>query len=192
MIPAAYIPFFAASVGASGALIGLLFIAISIAPERTVGKTAEPEREAIAGNVFTALSNVFFIGLVALIPVPALGYVLVIIGVSSCLATIRLAGRLFTEGKPTRRRLGLPGVARRLALVAASLVIYGSEVWWGAQTLLGAARRDDAIIATAFLIVGGYGLVLVRMWALLGARRQSIFSWLSVLNVADEEPDSAG
>jgi hypothetical protein len=83
-------------------------------------------------------------------------------------------------------------VARRLALVAASLVIYGSEVWWGAQTLLDAAQRGDAIIATAFLIVGGYGLVLVRMWALLGARRQSIFSWLSVLNVADEEQDSAG
>jgi membrane associated rhomboid family serine protease len=66
MLPAAYIPFFAASIGASGALIGLLFIAISIAPERTVGTMATPERAAVAGAAFTARSNVFFIALVIL------------------------------------------------------------------------------------------------------------------------------
>jgi hypothetical protein len=187
MLPAAYIPFFAASVGASGALIGLLFIAISIAPERTVGKTATPEREAVAGNAFTALSNVFFIGLVALVPQPGLGYALVIVGVTSALATIRLARRLFAGRGAQRKRLGLLDVARRLALVAASLFIYGTEVWWGAAMLLGSAHGADPFIATSFLIVGGYGLVLLRMWSLLGARRESVFGWLSVLNDLDSE-----
>jgi len=187
MLPAAYIPFFAASVGASGALIGLLFIAISIAPERTVGKTATPEREAVAGNAFTALSNVFFIGLVALVPEPGLGYALVIVGVSSALATIRLARRLFAGRGAQRQRLGPLDVARRLALVVASLFIYGTEVWWGMAMLLGAAHHNDPFIATSFLIVGGYGLVLLSMWSLLGARRESVFGWLSVLNDLDSE-----
>jgi hypothetical protein len=124
---------------------------------------------------------------VALIPEPALGYVLAIVGVSSFIATIRLAGRLFAGRGAQRKRLGLLDVAHRLSLVVASLFIYGTEVWWGMATLLGAAHHNDAIIATAFLIVGGYGLALARMWAVLGARRESVFAWLSVLNDLDSE-----
>src|SRR5205823_252942 len=63
MVPAADQPFFAASMGAAAALLGLLFVAVSIAPERTVGAGAPIERQMVAESVFTALINAFFVSM---------------------------------------------------------------------------------------------------------------------------------
>lgn len=186
MLPAAYTPFFTAAVGSAGALIGLLFIAISIAPESTVGKTATPEREAVAANAFAALTNVFFLSLVALIPVTAIGDALLLLGSLSCVATIRLVMN-FTVGRwRPKGRLDPQRMIRRLAMAAASLTIYGCEVWLGVEGVTGAVRGDTLFSATAILIVGGYALALARMWSLLGARKDSIFAWFSVLNDAED------
>lgn len=185
MLPASFVPFFAASMGAAGALIGLLFIAISIAPERTVGKAAAPERAAVAGNAFTALSDVFFISLVALIPTPAFGYVVAVMGALSCVATLRLAFNLLQPGADGKR-LTLLQVARRMSLVLASIIIYGMQVWQGIQVPRGPTHDTDAFIFVAFLLVAVYGIALARMWSLLGARKNSLFAWLNVLNDIEE------
>ncbi|HUY77561.1 MAG TPA: hypothetical protein VMV29_12380 [Ktedonobacterales bacterium] len=41
MVPTSFLGFFAASAGASAALIGLLFVAISITPERIISQQTE-------------------------------------------------------------------------------------------------------------------------------------------------------
>ncbi len=187
MLPAAFIPFFAASVGTSGGLIGLLFIAVSIDPARTVGKSATPEREALAANAFTALSNVFFISFVALVPLPTLGDALILVGVASCIATIRLATHLLGGGRQGQEPLKLLQKARRLALVATSLVIYGLEIWQGAQLVVSVQHNVGAMSGAAFLLIATYGLALARMWVLLGARKDSILSWLSITRDMDEQ-----
>ncbi len=68
MIPPAFNTFFATIAGAGAALVGLLFVAISIAPEQTVRPEAPLERQAMASSCFIALSNPFLIALIALIP----------------------------------------------------------------------------------------------------------------------------
>src|SRR5260370_14693635 len=68
MVTAEYQPFLTSSVAASAALIGLLFVSISIAPERVFGEKAESARIAQALSSFTALTNVFFISFASLIP----------------------------------------------------------------------------------------------------------------------------
>ena len=60
--------FFVARVGAAAVLIGLLFVAITLHPENTVGPKAERERNARAIGAFSALANVFFVSLGGLIP----------------------------------------------------------------------------------------------------------------------------
>ncbi|HZC05125.1 MAG TPA: hypothetical protein VE338_05740 [Ktedonobacterales bacterium] len=182
MLPSAFIPFFAASVGVSGALIGLLFIAISIAPERTVGKAAPPERAAVAGAAFTALTNVFFVSFVGLIPLNTVGPVTIMLGILSCTATVRLTVGLLHSGDEHRTRLTLTQLVRRMSLGVGSLLIYGLEIWQGARVIVVGGRGAETVAGIAFLIVFIYGLALVRMWSLLGARKESLLAWFSILN----------
>src|SRR5207302_8363618 len=75
--------FFVASVAASSALIGLLFVSVSIAPERIFGEGAEPRKQAQAVSAFSALANVFFISMTSLIPGVLLGLVVTTVAAAS-------------------------------------------------------------------------------------------------------------
>ena len=80
VIPAPYANFLVASAQASAALIGLLFVSASIAPERVFGLQAEAGRLATALSSFTALANVFSISFSSLIPNQPIGAAVVILG----------------------------------------------------------------------------------------------------------------
>src|SRR6266700_3307128 len=86
VVPPEFANFFIASASAGAALVGLLFVAVSIAPEQMVTRRAPMERQAVAGSAFTALMNAFFISLVALIPHFNVGFVIVPF-ISLCLVT---------------------------------------------------------------------------------------------------------
>lgn len=77
MVPPEFANFFIASASAGAALVGLLFVAVSLAPENIVTRRAPMERQAVAGSAFTALMNAFFISLFALIPHFNFGFVIV-------------------------------------------------------------------------------------------------------------------
>lgn len=53
MVPADFANFFIASAGAGAALVGLLFVAVSLAPQQIVTRRAPMERQAVAGSAFT-------------------------------------------------------------------------------------------------------------------------------------------
>src|SRR5260370_18848692 len=74
MVPEAFHDYFLASAGAGAALVGLLFVAVSIAPEQTVMRGAPVERQAVAISAYTALFNAFFLSPVALLPHTNLGW----------------------------------------------------------------------------------------------------------------------
>ncbi|SRR5260370_37974197 len=57
MVPEAFHDYFVASTGAGAALGGLLFVAVSIAPERTVMSGAPVDRQAVATSAYTTLLN---------------------------------------------------------------------------------------------------------------------------------------
>ncbi len=67
MLPAECANFLVASTQASAALIGLLLVSVSIAPERVFGSKAEATRRALALSSFTALANVFFVSFGSLV-----------------------------------------------------------------------------------------------------------------------------
>ena len=90
--------FFSASVGAAAAFIGLLFVAVTLAPHRVFGTEANPRRRAEATQAFVALGNVFFVSLSALIPGSGLTVILVIaiFSVSQLLYEVRASARIHT------------------------------------------------------------------------------------------------
>src|SRR5215831_14211300 len=88
VVPADFANFFIASSSAGAALVGLLFVAVSIAPEQMVTSRAPMERQAVAGGAFTALINAFFISLAALIPNINFGSVIVPLSTLCLLTTL--------------------------------------------------------------------------------------------------------
>src|SRR5438128_290118 len=118
MIPPELVNFFIASASASAALLGLLFVAISIAPEHIVAHRAPLERQAVAASTFTALVTAFFISLGALIPV-GLGYTTLFMCSIALLNSLILGWNLLRHPKSWQNFL------RRVVLIAASLVVYG-------------------------------------------------------------------
>src|SRR2546430_1019318 len=125
VMPAEFQPFFVASVAASSALIGLLFVSVSIAPERIFGEGADPRKQALAVSAFSALANVFFISMASLIPGVLLGLVVTIVAAAS---SAQLLGPLVRA--PVWRGHGVE-ILRGALLFLASALIYGTELYLG-------------------------------------------------------------
>ena len=161
VVPSDFIPYFSASASAAAALVGLLFVAVSVAPESTLARSAPPRRRAIAISAFTGLLNAFFISLSALVPHvdfagPVLG-----ISISSLISTFISAWLLL------RRRQRSENPLRLLFIPLLGFVIYGLEIALCAQPLMQTPTSVTPIIWLAFLLFGVYGLALARAWQLM-------------------------
>jgi hypothetical protein len=174
MVPQSFLAFFAASTGAGAALVGLLFVAVSIAPEQTVAGDAPVAPQAMAASTFTALINAFFVSLVALLPGEVLGSGTIVMSSVALVNSLSLAWNLFKEPQS-----GLSAL-RRSFLVLAGIAIYGFELYNGVQ-LQRFPKDPGPIYAIAPLLIGVYGLGLTRAWQLLGAQRFGLMGWLSVM-----------
>ena len=180
MVPAAYSNYFLASTGASAALIGLLFVAISLAPEHTVGTRASAWRHAQATSAFTALLNAFFVSLVALIPNTNLGYTAAVMGAIGIFNTLTLARNVSSE------HLSL-GNVHRATLLVGSLVLYVWELWFAVE-LLTRSRDPSSVDGLSYLLLGAYGVGAARAWGLLGLDDEGLFSMFQHVKNRDEPP----
>ena len=181
MVSPGLVSFFSASVGAGAALIGLIFVAVSIAPEKTVMVGAPLERQAVAASAYTALLNAFFISLFALIPGTSAGWVALVMSCSGLWSTLFLGWSLLKH--PT----GLQSIVRRLAMILVGIVLYGFELYT-AILLINAPANISASFILATLVGAAYGLGLLRAWQLIGARRFNLTSWLNPLRDIDDQP----
>ena len=73
VVPVSFHDFFSGCATVAGALIGLLFVALSVSPEKLTGDDARAEHQVRAGAAFSALVNTLVIALVALLPGASLG-----------------------------------------------------------------------------------------------------------------------
>ena len=175
MVPQQFANFFTTSAGASAALIGLLFVAVSKAEGGGVfGSEARADRHAAATGAFAALANAFFISLGALIPGAKLGTLVLVVGALGLLNTLGLGWELW------HRRFGGRYAGRGVLLALGGLVLYGTEMWWALKLLRDAPAEADGSYYTvlAFLLLGVYVVGLGRAWELLGAPRKGVLAWL--------------
>ena len=156
MVPDSFTGYFAGATGAAGALIGLLFVAVSLRPESVLGAGASAKAQAVAGSAFTALINSFFVSLLALIPGNNLGYTAAVMALVSLFSTFRL-----------HRGLGKGELAVRQLTLA--LAAYLSQFVVGA--LLAASPGHKSLVyIIAYVLVASFAAALGRAWSLLQGR----------------------
>ncbi len=181
MVPPEFSSFFVTCATAAAALIGLLFVAVSIAPEATVAEKAPVERQAVAASAFTALVVAFFISVAAQIPHTNIGVAVVIAGLVGVLNTFTWL-RIMARAKLRRTTL-----LRGLAMVAISAGVYIDVAWQGAQ-LAAHPSGVGSLYVLDWLLIAIFGIGLVRAWELLGVRRYGILGgWLNPLQDVDTE-----
>jgi hypothetical protein len=193
MVPAGFTNFFLAMAGADAALLGLLFVAVSISPERTFGRGAAPERQGVAGNAFTALIVAFFISTSALLPGNNVGDTSVFTAGVGLFTSARLGIQLVryhiqshSRTQPHLRTQPLwLRLVRALVTVIGSLVLYG-YLFAASVQLLRQPKDIHAVAAVATLVMVCCGLGLFRAWELLGGPRQGMMGWLNPLHDSDE------
>jgi multidrug transporter EmrE-like cation transporter len=185
--------FFTACATVAGALIGLLFVAISVSPGKTTGPRASVEHQATAGAAFTALVNTLVFSLVALLPGGDLGLAVAILAGSGLASTVSLGVLLYRHGhRAAVRRFS------QVILLLAPLALYGLQLANG----IGLARspgRTSLISSQGGLAIVFFVYAIARAWQLVGARDPSMSVTVTGLArrlaernlLDDDEPDPA-
>jgi hypothetical protein len=181
MGPLALTNYLTVSAGVGATLIGLIFVAVSIAPERTVMEGAPLERQAVAASAFSALSNGFFISFFGLLSSSAFTSVTILMS-SLGLSSISL----LIVSLVRHREGGLRSFVRRLTSLLASIVLYIYELF-EAIALVQQPRDTSAAYTIAVLLGCAYAVGLLRAWQLLGARRFGLSSLLMPSKETDEQ-----
>jgi hypothetical protein len=155
-----YMGFFSGAATVAGALVGLLFVALSVAPERLRGDTASIEHQAIAATAFTALVDALFVALIGLQPGGGFRYGAVILGGLGLTSSCGLAARLW-------RARGTEPLSRRWPYLLSFIVgVYAAQVIGGFAV---GSTSGQADMAVTFVYIT-FGIGISRSWELLGLR----------------------
>jgi hypothetical protein len=197
VVSGAYRDLFIAIAGAAGALTGLLFVALSVAPRPRTGQRQDVIRQVRAAAALLAFTNALAVSLFGLVPNNEIGYPAAVFG---------LIGVLFILGG-VRSILADP-VARtqvrgQIGLVVLLLAAFGVEVVAGVISI---ARPHGtvAIDVIGNVLAGSLLIGIARSWELVGDRDYGITSSLlalagherhlggAVAGPADVPPDDPG
>jgi hypothetical protein len=144
--------FFLAAAGASAALLGLLFVGVSINLTAIAGEERVDLR-ARAGQAFANLLFVLVIALLMLIPDPDPGSIALGLAVIAALGLLRVAQNMYTIARGRMPFGGRLQTARRIGWTVVAdvvLIFTASRIWASAE----AAVIQNLVTVVLVLMVG--------------------------------------
>jgi hypothetical protein len=153
VVPTSYVSYFTATAGAAGALIGLLFVAVSFRSDSVFGPDAPPRGQVLALSSFTALANAFFLSILAIVPDVSVGYPAVALACASLWNTARLHRQL--RGKDPQ-----------YVTLLVSLAAYTTELGLGIA-LLARPHSTGLVNWLCYVVVAEFVAALSRAWDLV-------------------------
>ena len=185
MVPEDVRDFFLGSAGVAGALIGLLFVAISVAGERLAREEAAAQYYRIrASAALTAFTNALAVSLFALIPGHKIGPAAVTVGI---LGLLFVTAALLSLIRLQRRRRE----ALRDALFLVGLLIAFVLQLIEGIVIIAAPDRSSAVNGIAVLVTVCFLIGITRAWELVGGPSFHIGREVSALLLKDHQHDPA-
>jgi hypothetical protein len=163
MVPESYHEFFLASAGAAAALIGLLFVAISVAPERISGPKASLVEQTRASSALTCFLIPLAVSLVALLPDSRLAIVAIVLAAAGLVFVAATIRRYFSVPRAQRESI------RGLVGLVGFTVVLGVILGFG---ILAAVEPSSTAPASAIsgATIASILLGVERAWSLIGGR----------------------
>jgi len=194
MVPEGIRDFFAASAGVAGALIGLLFVAISVSAERLAREEAETQVHRIrAVAALTAFTNALAVSLFSLIPGQKIAVTSVVVAATGLLF---VAAALLSLVRLRRLRWTTIRDAIFLLGLAVVFVIQMAE---GVAVIADPDNVGD-VDTIAILVVCCFFIGIARSWELIGGPSIGIRREVTELvrdhdrgeEPGDEQPSAGG
>ncbi len=179
MVPESFHDFFLGVMSVAGALVGLLFVAISVTPAAVTDKAEHLEHRVRAGTAMLAFVNPLLLSMLALIPGIDLNPCAITMSSVGMVSTVALLIVVVVQaiGPSTRRSLSM---GRR---VRAALWLVGIEILFVLEFVsanrLNAGQVDlSALKELAILMVLLFSTGITRAWELVGARAARVVTSL--------------
>lgn len=161
MIPADLHDFFGAAAGVAGALVGLLFVAITIAHGSIIASEGGQGLRVRASAALTAFTNALTVSLFALLPGHKVGWTAVSVSVVGLLFVAASILSLLRVGQSR------PGELRDALFLLGLAITFSLQLFYGLRVLL--HPRDAGSVDTlAVLVIVCFLIGIARAWELIG------------------------
>jgi hypothetical protein len=182
MIPPDYRDMLVAIATTAGALTGLLFVALSVAPRLQRDLGPRIIRQIRAAAALLAFSNALSVSLFSLVPGTNIGYPSIALGVIG-IAFIAAAMRSILTSPATRARKN-----GQLGLITLLLLIFGTELIGGIIAL--SQPISNPPNAIGYALVASLVVGISRAWELVGDIDTSLMASITALTGHGPQVDS--
>ncbi|MGA8726199.1 MAG: hypothetical protein WB565_14280 [Acidimicrobiales bacterium] len=169
-----YKDLFVAIAGASGALTGLLFVALSVTGGRETSPNPPIIQQVRAAAALVAFVNALAVSLFGLVPGTHLAYPAIVLGFIGLVYTAAAIRSIVTSEATRRQIMG------QMWLVLLLLLIFGGEIAAGI-TLLASPAKTGAEQIIGYALVTSLLVGVARAWELVGERGTGLFSSVAEL-----------
>jgi hypothetical protein len=174
VVLATYRELFAAIASSAGALTGLLFVAMSVAPRRNLVSGPVVIQQVRAAAALLAFTNALAVSLFGLVPGNNVGYPAAVLGVIGVLFTAAGMRSILSSPSTLHRR------RRQLGLIILLLLIFGVELAEGI-VLIADPHRIGPVQVIGNALVASLLTGIARAWELVGDRDTGIIASIAVL-----------